>query len=219
MFWRKNRSLILSAVVLLALAALAWWLWGGAIKDAMLHTMEVVRAAGPAVFFGAMALLPMAGFPLSPFTLTAGPVFGPSMGAGMVIACAILAVTINVSLSYWLAAKALRPTCEWLLARLGRSLPEGPAKSSLELTLVLRLVPGTPFFVQSYLLGLARVPFWKVYLPVSVATPSAYIVALVLAGDAIGRGDKLTLALAGALCLVVVLALHFFRKRLQKDRT
>lgn len=218
MFWQKNRRLIQSALALLALAALAWWLWGGAIRDGMLHTMEWVRAAGPAVFFGAMALLPMAGFPLSPFTLTAGPVFGPSMGAGTVIACAILAVTINVSLSYWLAAKALRPTFGWLLARMGRSLPEGPVKSSLELTLILRVVPGTPFFVQSYLLGLARVPFWKVYLPVSVAMPSAYIVVLVLAGDALMSGNNRVLAIAAIISSCVAVILHFIRKRLQQNR-
>ncbi|MFH1496416.1 MAG: VTT domain-containing protein [Verrucomicrobiota bacterium] len=202
--------------LLLALAAAGWLLWGEAIRGWMLHTMELLRAAGPVVYFSAMALLPMAGFPLSPFTLTAGPVFGPAMGAWPVIACAILAVTVNVSLSYWLAAKALRPVIEWALTRLGKRLPEGPVKSALELTLILRVVPGTPFFVQSYLLGLARVPFWRIYLPISVATPSAYIVAIVLAGDALGRGDRLTLVLAGVLCVAVLLALACLRRRLQR---
>src|ERR1043165_1329065 len=65
------------------------------------------RLAGPLPFFLAMAFLPMVGCPLSPFTLVAGPVFGPTMGVGNVIACAILAVAVNVALSYWIADRAL----------------------------------------------------------------------------------------------------------------
>ena len=43
------------------------------------HVLTVVRDAGPWMFFGAMAVLPAVGFPMSPFTLSAGPVFGPVM--------------------------------------------------------------------------------------------------------------------------------------------
>lgn len=216
MFLKKNLGLIVAAAVLVALGALAWVLWGAELKSLMTQTMDWVRTAGPMVFFGAMAVLPMAGFPLSPFTLAAGPVFGPDMGAGWVIACALGAVVVNVSLSYWLAARWLRPVVVWLLARLGKSLPEGPVRSGLELTLLLRVVPGTPFFIQSYLLGLARVSFWKIYLPISVAVPAIYISVAVLAGDAIGRGDRRMLVIAGVLLLVVGMGMHFLRKAVRK---
>ncbi len=177
--------------------------------------MDALRVAGPAAFFGAMAVLPLAGFPLSPFTLAAGPVFGPQMGAGWVIVCAIVAVAVNVAVSYWLAAKALRPLVIWLLGKLDKKLPDVGARSPWELTLILRVVPGTPFFLQSYLLGLARVPF-GIYLLVSVLVPSIYISVAVLAGDAIGRGDRKTLAAAGVLFAVVGLGMHLLRKKIQR---
>lgn len=216
MLVRKNLKFILAALVAVGLAAGAWVLWGGAMKTLVADTMALLREAGPVLFFGAMAVLPMAGFPLSPFTVAAGPVFAPQMGAGWVIVCGVGAVAINVSLSYWLAAQAMRPLIAKGLTKLGRGLPEGPVKSGLELTLILRVVPGTPFFLQSYLLGLARVSFWKIYLPISVAVPSLYISGMVLAGDAVGRGDKRLLAAALVLLLAVGTGMHFLRRRLKR---
>ena len=54
------------------------------VLDAVLHLkttlLERVAAAGPLVFFGAMAVLPSVGVPNSPFALAAGPVFGERLG-------------------------------------------------------------------------------------------------------------------------------------------
>jgi uncharacterized membrane protein YdjX (TVP38/TMEM64 family) len=203
-------------VLALALAGLALWLlWGEETRAGASHVMNELRETGPGLFFVAMALLPLAGFPLAPFTLAAGPVFGPRMGGPVVIVCAVSAVSVNVALSYWIAGRALRPVVARLLARFGWKLPEAPVKSALELTLLLRVVPGTPFFVQSYLLGLARVPF-GLYMAVSVGVPAAYIAATILAGDALGRGDHGRLATAGVFCAVAGAGLHFLRKRLMK---
>jgi len=214
---RKKRTLLLAGAALaIALAgAGAWMLWGEEARSATGRVMEALREAGPGVFFAAMALLPLAGFPLAPFTLAAGPVFGPRMGAAAVIGCAVGAVAVNVALSYWISARALRPLMSRVLARFGWNLPEAPVKSALELTLLLRVVPGTPFFVQSYLLGLARVPF-GLYMALSVGVPAAYIAATILAGDALGRGDHGRLATAGVLCAVAGAGLHFLRKRITR---
>ena len=214
----RQKRIYLLAGVALALAltgAAVWLLWGEEARVAATRVMDGLREAGPGVFFVAMALLPLAGFPLAPFTLAAGPVFGPRMGAPAVIVCAVAAVAVNVALSYWISAKALRPLMSRLLGRFGWKLPEAPVKSALELTLLLRVVPGTPFFVQSYLLGLARVPF-GLYLAISVGVPTAYIAATILAGDALGRGDHGRLATAGALCAVAGAGLHYLRKRLTR---
>ncbi|MEY4488267.1 MAG: hypothetical protein RIQ79_775 [Verrucomicrobiota bacterium] len=177
--------------------------------------MEALRAAGPWVFFTAMAVLPLFGFPLAPFTLAAGPVFGPQLGVGVVIGCAVAAVAVNVTLAYWVAGRALRPVVEWALRRAGRSLPVWPAKSHLELTLALRVIPGTPFFLQSYLLALARVPLGT-YLAVSIGVPTTYIAATILAGDALGRGDRRTLMIGGLLCAAAGWGMHTVRVRLTK---
>lgn len=217
---RNKRAVLLAGVVLVSVGLVlgVFWNpgWGEPIRAAVGLVMGRLREAGPGVFFAGMALLPLFGFPLAPFTLAAGPVFGPQLGVGPVIACAVAAVAVNVTVSYWIAARALRPLVARLLGRFGWKLPEAPLRSALELTLLLRVVPGTPFFVQSYLLGMARVPF-GLYLVISVGVPAAYIGATILAGDALGRGDRSSLAAAGVLCAVAGLGLHLLRKRLTRQ--
>jgi uncharacterized membrane protein YdjX (TVP38/TMEM64 family) len=186
---------------------------GHALHHAAAQVVAACRAAGPLVFFTAMALLPLAGFPLAPFTLSAGPVFGPTLGLGPVILCSFAAVTVNVALSYWIAATGLRPAVAWLLRRLGLELPRIERNSAWLLALVVRIVPGPPFFLQSYLLGLARVPF-RVYLVVSTLVPLGYIVCVVVLGDALARGDWHAALAATAIMTLIGGIIHQLRRRL-----
>ncbi len=206
----KRRRGVLLGVILIAALALA--IWPTNVISAANRGIDFFRTKWPLPFFLAMAILPMAGFPLSPFTLAAGPVFGPSMGVGNVVACAILAVVVNVTLSYWIAAKALRPLATRLARWLGYSLPEVSTKSAWDVTLLVRIIPGPPFFLQSYLLGLARVPF-MIYLVISTLVPAAYMTGAIMAGDALMRGDRTALAVAGILSLAAVFAAYRLRKR------
>lgn len=187
------------------------------LRALMERCLDYVRAEGAAVFFGAMAVLPLFGFPLSAFVLSAGPVFAPTLGPGAVIACGTAALAVNVSLSYWFAAFALRPWMERVIRWLGYGVPKLPEGRDWEFTLVLRVVPGIPFFLQNYLLGLARVRF-GIYMLVSMAVPTTYLTIAVLAGDALAHGDKRKLMLAGVLFAVVGLGLHLLRKRLAARR-
>jgi uncharacterized membrane protein YdjX (TVP38/TMEM64 family) len=159
-----------------------------------------------------MALLPAVGFPLMPFTFAAGPVFGPTLGVGNVIVCALLAVMLNVTLSYWLATRALRPLVARLAAWLGYRLPETGAQSAWQLTTIIRLAPGLPFFMQSYLLGLMRTPF-VVYMTVSTLVPAGYLVAVILFGDALWSGKGRNALLAASLLGIVAGVIHLLRKR------
>ena len=89
------------------------------LRALMERCLDYVRAEGAGVFFTAMAVLPFFGFPLSAFVLSAGPVFAPTLGPGVVIVCGTAALAVNVSLSYWFAAFALRPWMERLIRWLG----------------------------------------------------------------------------------------------------
>lgn len=179
--------------------------------------LAYVRAEGAGVFFVAMAVLPFVGFPLSAFVLSAGPVFAPTLGPAMVIVCGVGALAVNVSLSYWFAAVALRPWMERVILWLGYPVPKLPEGKEWEFTLLLRLVPGVPFFLQNYLLGLARVHF-GIYMLVSMIVPTIHLSIAVLAGDALAKGDKGKLTIAGVLFGVVCLGLHVMRKRLAAKR-
>jgi len=214
---RKKRLIwILAALVVLggALGLLAVRMDLG---EHVKRCLDYVRAEGAGVFFVAMAVLPFFGFPLSAFVLSAGPVFAPTMGPGVVIVCGVAALTINVALSYWFAAVALRPWMERLILWLGYKVPRLSKGKSWEFTLILRIVPGVPFFLQNYLLGLARVHF-GIYMLVSLVVPTIHLTVAVLAGDALAQGDKRKLIIAGVLFAVVGVILHVLRKRLAAKR-
>ena len=204
--WIVGLTLVLLGGALFALAG------HFEIRAWMDQVVEYVRDAGAIPFFTAMTLLPAVGFPLSAFTLVAGPVFGPTMGVGFVVLCGVLAIAINVALSYWLAARALRPVAEWVVRKLGYRLPEIQPHAAWLAIIVLRTVPVTPFCVQSIILGLARVPFGP-YMLVSVVVPSIYATAMILLGDALMRGDRWAIAGAAAIFVVVGAVLHIIRKR------
>lgn len=209
----RNAKLLATGLLLLAaLAALAWLTRRTDAADFVRSGIAFFRQAGPLPFFAAMALLPAVGFPLSPFTVAAGPVFGPTMGVGPVILAALVAVAVNVALSYWIAGRLLRPWVERFVVWLGYRLPEIRGDSAWGAALVVRIVPGPPFFLQSYLLGLARVPF-VIYMCVSTLVPSAYVIGIVLFGDAFARGDRSAMIGAGALILVAGGAIHQLRRR------
>ncbi|MBA4136949.1 MAG: hypothetical protein C0518_06500 [Opitutus sp.] len=177
-FWRG------AALVVAGAAALVIWRNGADSRRWMLEVIAQLREAGPLVFFGAMAVLPSFGFPLLPFALTAGPVFGERYGAGGVIGAAVVAVACNVTLSYLLAAHALRPWAKALLARWGYSDAWMRRDFGWRWVLFVRIAPGLPFFVQSYLLGVMRAPFVR-YLVISTVVPGIYLAATILLGDSL----------------------------------
>lgn len=204
--WLK--AILAAGAIGVALAGASHW---SELKTAVDDGVMRLREAGPVVFFLGMALLPAVGFPLMPFSLAAGPVFGPTMGAAPVIVCAISAVLVNVTLSYWLAARALRPLVARLAELLGYRLPVNRAETAWQITTIVRVAPGLPFFMQSYLLGLTRVPFGP-YVTMSTLIPAAYLTAIILGGNALWEGRTGTLLIALGLLALVGAIVHLLRK-------
>lgn len=209
---RTKKHLLLAAGLAVVAVGVALVTLPMGVREAVEAVVSGLREAGPAPFFAAMALLPAAGFPLMAFTLAAGPVFGPVLGLGWVIFWSLAAVVANLLLTYWLAHRALRPLVARLLVWAGFPLPVAPVDGAWQLTLIVRLTPGPPFWAQSYLLGLLRVPLAP-YLVVSTAVMAGYIVALVSGGAALIEGNgRLAFAAAGFL-VIVIAALQLLRRR------
>ncbi len=96
-------------------------------------------------------------------------------------------------------------------------LPDSTAGCAWQVALIVRLTPGPPFWVQSYLLGLIRVPIVP-YLVVSTSVIAGYIIALVCGGQAIAKGSgRLAFAAVGIL-VVSVATLQLLRKRTARRR-
>lgn len=215
---RPNRALLIklaaAGVVLLVAGGLA--VRGLDLKALLQQGLELIRGAGPGTFFVAMVLTPAAGVPVSAFLLTAGPVFAPQYGLGWVIAACLLAVTLNMILTYFLASRALRPVVEKLLTRLGYKLPQAGANDATDLIILLRVV-GLPFPVQNYLLGLAGLAFGK-YLLVSCLVTWPMNVAFIFFGDALLHGKGKLALLAFSMLLALMAGTQLLRKHYGKKR-
>jgi uncharacterized membrane protein YdjX (TVP38/TMEM64 family) len=79
------------------------------------------------------------------------------------------------------------------------------------------VTPGTPFFIQNYLLGLAGVPFGK-YVIVSCIVTWIYTAAFVLFGDALLQGKGKMAFIAGGLFVAAVVLTQWLRKRYAKKK-
>lgn len=216
---RDRRKFLIKAGIGLAMLVVAAVLviWGFDIKSMIINIMETIRLLGPLAFFTAMALLPAVGFPLMAFALTAGPAFGAQLGLGGVLLGSAAAIAVNVVLTYWLARRALRPLLAWALGRLGYAIPAVPVSEQFEVTLLVRITPGPPFFVQSYLLGLAEIPF-RTYLVPSLLFPMINLTGVVIFGDALMHGKAKVAVLGISLVVAALLGVHLLRRHLRLRR-
>lgn len=215
-------KLALAGGVALVIGGIVVWLVG--VQTAIATAKQVIAAGialaasgGPAVYFGAMAVLPLFGIAASPFAIAAGPTFAKTLGMPLVILYGELAITFNMAVAYWLARRWLRPFLTRKLEGMGYALPQVEGDNATDLTILLRVTPGPPFAVQNYLLGLANVPFGR-YMVISCAAQWLFTFAFMLFGDALSQGEgKIALySLMGFLALAAVA--NVLRKHLAKKK-
>jgi len=216
---RKRLLLLLALVCIVSLIVAGLLLRAMSVQEIVAVGKGLVdrvadwsRTVGPIPFFVAMALLPAAGFPIMFFSLSAGVLFVPQIGLGWAITGALTSLGINISLTYWLARYALRPLLEGLVRKLGYGLPQVAKENQMSLTLLCRITPGPPFFVQNYLLGLAKIPFWT-YLWVSWLISATYSVAMVVFGDSLMHGSGKVIFFAVSIFIAISLVIKWVRRR------
>jgi uncharacterized membrane protein YdjX (TVP38/TMEM64 family) len=166
---------------------------------------------GPASFFTMMALLPAAGVPVTFFNITAGTVFTPVLGLPAVVALVVTSLGINLALTYAAGRWVLRPRVERLVAWFGFNVPVVGTEEQPAAIVFLRLIPGPPFAVQNYLLGMAGFRF-GVYMgvswPMAVLDAGIYI----LFGAALAEGSGRLAIMAAGLLVALVLAGRWLRR-------
>jgi uncharacterized membrane protein YdjX (TVP38/TMEM64 family) len=183
-------------------------------RELAVLAMEWVRGLGAAWFFAAFAVLPAFGFPVSVFPLSAGPLFGATLGLPAVLGLAGLSMATSMSISYGLARFILRPWVTRMLGYLGYVVPVVPVEKRRMFVVLVRITPGPPYVLQNFLLGLAGVPF-GLYLAISWVICTVSVSLLVVFGDALaqGKGRVALLALAGV--VLVVLAVKALRRKVE----
>lgn len=195
----------------IALLGTALALWKGQEKATFITISAHIRQLGPVTFFAAMAVLPTLGCPLALFTLSAAPLFAERLGLPWVLALSLAALAGNLALSYVLGRFFLRRWVGRLLVWLGYKLPEVKSEDQAGVTVLIRVVPGPPFFLQNYLLALIAVRFGT-YLGVSWVIASAYIVVFVLFGESLAQGRGKLALLAAGLLIALIMAVNLIRR-------
>lgn len=204
-------ALVGGAIGVVVVHLVGWRVALDAVLEFKTAVVGWLAAAGPAVFFGAMAVLPAFGVPNSPFALTAGTVFGERLGMVGVTLLALTALTINLTLTYWVARRWLRPLCKRMLERFGYRLPAVATGDVTDLIVLIRVTPVLPFFAQNYLLGLADVPFGR-YLVVSVGIQGSLNAGFILFGDALNKGHGKMALTSVLLIATLAVGTHLLRK-------
>lgn len=197
---RIQAGLVVFAVMMLLLGCIAWKI-GFDQEDlkAWLFFLKEFVTKNPWTLFVAIVILPGFPFPLTPLLFTAGVVWRQQP----VMACVLclLALSLNLVWTYWLAAGPGRKMIESFLSSSSVKIPDFPEGSHLKLILILKLTPGIPHFLQNYLLGFLRVPF-LVYLPISVVCSGVIGSGVVLSGVGMGNG-KLADTLTGISLIII----------------
>jgi uncharacterized membrane protein YdjX (TVP38/TMEM64 family) len=208
-------KLAIGAAVLAVAAVLV--LRGFDVRGGIERGMEWIRGAGPVVFFSAMAILPGLGVPSLTFMLTVGPAFGDQLGMPVVVVVSLAAMTFNLVVTYALARRALRPFLERLLTRMGYKTPEVDEGDLTGLTVVMRVTPGIPYFVQNYTLGIVGVPLVK-YLAISCPVTWIYGTGFILFGDALLQGKGKMALLAVSLLVAAGAITHMVRRHYARKK-
>lgn len=212
---RDRRFHRLAGIGLLGAVAVGLAAWKMGVNGAMLKSWwrlaEGFLMERPWWLFAGLVILPGLPVPTSALLFLAGTVWRDRP----VVACGIciVAIALNMTWTYWAAAKPGRGLVEKFLAAGSFRVPDLPRDNHLRLTLLLRLTPGVPFFFQNYLLGFLRVPF-GMYLPVSIGCNALISIGIVLSGAGVADGNLKPLITGVALIVVGVIVVQMIRQKL-----
>jgi uncharacterized membrane protein YdjX (TVP38/TMEM64 family) len=187
---RDRRFHRLAGVMLVIGAGAGLLAWRMGVDGAMLKgywkQSEGFLMGHQVLLFVALVILPGLPVPTSALLFLAGTVWRDRP----VVACAIclVAIALNMTWTYWLAARPGRGLVEKLIIAGNLRIPEVDPGNHLRLLLLLRLTPGFPLFLQNYLLGFFRVPF-RLYLWVSMCCTGLITCGVVLSAGGVAGGN------------------------------
>ena len=185
-----------------------------AVLQALWQRTEIYLMARPWLLFAGLVVLPGLPVPTSALLFLAGTVWRDRP----VAACAVclVAMVLNMTWTYWVAARPGRRVVEKLLAATTLRVPELPRDNHLRMILILRLTPGLPLFLQNYVLGFFRVPF-RLYLPVSMGCTGLIASGVVLSGAGVAKGNLTPMLADVALVVLGWLVVQLIRQRLGRS--
>lgn len=196
----RPRARVVGGILILSLAAWVLHRWIG--LDGLQAAVEAgwawLELAPAFVFFLTMALLCILPFPIVAFYVSAGPLYGIVPALAWIVP----ALVVNQLLAHRLANGLLRPFIERLIESRGYTVPRVTTKGDQTLfTVVVRITPGFPYFLQNVMLGIAGIERTR-YLLISLPIQMLYATAFVVLGHSAFEGR--TGIAIGALALILV---------------
>lgn len=167
---------------------------------------QSVGIAAPVLFLLGHTLVTMAPIPRTVFTLTAGLLFGPVLGAGLSLAATTMSAVLAFGAVRWLGRDLMAPQLD---RRVLRAVDTRLRRSGWLAVASLRLIPLVPFSVLNYCSAVSSIRFRHFLIGTVGVVPGS--VAVVVFGDALtGHSSpalltiSLTSAAIGVLGLLLV---------------
>ena len=209
----RKLHLLLLAGLALAVGIIALTILGRDGIQALLSLKDTVSAwcsENPVLLFFAIAILPGFGFPASPLLILAGVVWGSTW---QTCAITLAAVALNMSWTHLLASGPASAIVSRLLGDRWQKWKNIHPDNLRRFTILLRITPGLPFFIQNYVLGLIGVPFLT-YILISIPLNGIFVVGFVLTGGAIFEGNLGMIAAGLAILAAAAIGLRLLRNKL-----
>ena len=215
---RLRRWLVPAGLVALLVIG-GGWLWHAGVLHrisnqdrliALLRETGSSGAGGALVCIGVQFLqVVIAVIPGEITSFAAGYVFGA--GRGFVYSA--VGVTLGSAFNFWFARVLGRPTLERLvgpetLAKLDRSLDNARSRSAMFL---LFLLPGVPKDVLCYAAGFSGIPLIE-FVVLSGLARSPALLASVLIGAGVSRGDYRSLGATAVVLLLAIGGYYWYRR-------
>ncbi len=199
------------AFALLALAAVAWFLYThrhDLDRETLMAYGESIHGPG---FLAAFFILPLAGFPLSIFLVLAGVRFG--LGGGMAAAAA--AMTFHHFAAFRIAHGLFRDRVRERMEKAGYGIPPIDPKHRVWFTALFAALHGPPYVAKLYLLALTDVPF-RIYFWIGAPIYIAFCAIPVGAGSAVVDFNPTWLYVLTGATALLLLAGYLLRHRLAR---
>ena len=211
----KKSNLVLLLIPFVFTVLVTYLLWRSHPERSywldLLSSVKSFIEVNPWALVLALATLPGLGFPISPMLVLFGIVLPPLYGLPATLALAYIAQGLCTTWSYALARGPLHSLLKKYILR-ARSLPEMTESNTIRLGLFLRMTPGIPYAMQNIILGIMGMRL-RPYLLVSIPTTSLWTTGFIVTGGAIFEG-QFGWAAGGIIFLIVLmLAIHIWRRK------
>jgi len=164
-------------------------------NPARLITQYLSSDTNSFIFAGLMAVLPLAGFPISIFLVLVGMVYG--ITGGILMTGAVM--LFHMVMTYYLVHSLFRPLINRMLERFDVEIPQLPGNEKKGLAFLFMITPGLPYSVKNYLLALTELPF-RQYLAIAWLAQFGFSIPFIVLGKSVVQENLMVL-------LLVVLAL------------